>query len=223
MTRSILRTFGRKLEGKIVEIGNRVDLAVFKPLRDSYSFGSEITVISVGSYVHGKGCLSLISEILPRFPRMRLVLVGRGPLHDEYTRAATQLGVLDRLELVYAGTHEEVAGLLRRADIYVHPSRTEGVPRAVLEAMAMGLPVLATNVGFLGGVVEDGVDIVLMPPNDPLALLERVSMLIESEPLRRQIGLAAAETIRSRFEWNAVFDRYRELIKTLPQAGGRET
>lgn len=215
MTDSILRVFGSSMKSKVVEIGNRVDLGVFGKVRTSYTLNEEITVVSVGSYVERKGHLTLIRELLPRFSNVRLLLVGQGPLRDRYREVASEVGVLDRLQLCFASAHIDVAKLLGEADIYVHSSLAEGVPRAILEAMAVGLPVVATNVGFLGGVVGHERDILLVPPNDASAVLDEVGRLIESEALRSRIGTAAAKTIQDRFEWNSVFDRYRELIYTM--------
>lgn len=215
MTEQLVSTFGAGLREKIVEIGNRVDLRVFSPSKTAYRLGGAVTIVSVGAFTRLKGHDALIEHLLSSFPESRLVLVGRGPLHDHYQRRATELGVADRLELRFAPTHEDVARILQGSDIYVHSSLAEGVPRAILEAMAMGLPVVATKVGFLGGVVEDGRDVLLVPPGDPRSLVEAVGALLASEPLRQRLGMAAAATIRERFEWNMVFDRYRALISAL--------
>lgn len=218
MTAQLVATYGEGIRKKVVEIGNRVDLRVFSPSKQSYTLGSRATVVSVGSFTHRKGYLPLIEELLPRFPEVRLVLVGRGPLHDSYMERALSLGVADRLELKFARTHGEVASTLAASDLYAHSSLAEGVPRAILEAMAMGLPVVATEVGFLGGVVENELDVLLVPPDEPTKLADAIGRLLKSEPLRRRLGAAAAATIRDRFEWSMVFDRYRSLIASLRRA-----
>ncbi len=216
MSERLAATYGEHIRSKIVVVGNRVDLGVFSPVKRSYAVGDSINIVSVGAFSALKGHMLLIEHLLTRYTKVRLLLVGRGPLHASYLERAQSLGVSDRLELRFAGTHSEVADALAASDIYVHPSFTEGVPRAILEAMAMGLPVVATNVGFLGGVVENGHDILLVPVGEAGAFVDAVGRLIESESLRQRLGGAAAETIQSRCEWAEVFSRYRALIASLP-------
>lgn len=218
MTDHLVRVYGELIQSKIFELGNRVDLDQFSPLKTCYRMRAAPALISVGAYTAGKNHLALVEGLLPRLPDACLTLVGRGPMGRVYIERAQALGVQSRLKLVYAASHREVASLLAESDIYIHPSLSEGVPRAILEAMAMGLPVVATKVGFLGGVVQDGVDVALIPPGDLQALERAVNKFIDSEDLRREMGTAAAKQVRSRFEWNSTFDRYRGLIASLVRA-----
>jgi len=198
-----------------VEVGGRVDLEVFCPAKSDYRMGAHVRLISVGSFIPLKGHRELIEHVLPKSESMFLTLVGRGPLQDEYVSLAARLGVADRLRLVFAPTHRDVAKLLSDADIYIHPSHTEAVPRAVLEAMGMGLPVVATRVGFLGGVVSDGEDICLVEPGSPMALASVVARLVADEDERRRIGTNAARTIARDREWNSAFARYRKMLLSM--------
>jgi glycosyltransferase involved in cell wall biosynthesis len=218
MTEHLVRVYGESIQPKIFELGNRVDLELFSPVKTCYRMTAGPTLISVGAYTAGKNHLALVEGLLQRLPDARLTLVGRGPMERVYVERAQALGVQSRLKLVHAASHRDVASLLAESDIYIHPSLSEGVPRAILEAMAMGLPVVATKVGFLGGVVRDGVDVSLIPLGDLQALERAVDRLIDSEDLRREMGTAAAKQIRSRFEWNSTFDRYRGLIASLVRA-----
>lgn len=215
MTANVSLVYGAEIAKKVVEVGNRVDLSVFGNCKKSYHIGDQVVLVSVGAFTENKGHLTLIEEVLPKYPEVILILVGRGKLTEAYWASASRLNVAARLRVVYARTHAEVADILASSDIYVHPSQSEGVPRAILEAMAVGLPVVATRVGFLGGVVDEDRNIMLVPPMNADLLGARIGQLIESEPLRRRLGTAAAETIRARFEWNRVFDQYRSLIRGM--------
>jgi glycosyltransferase involved in cell wall biosynthesis len=107
---------------------------------------------------------------------------------------------------------KELAGILREHDAYVHYSVTEALPRAILEAMAMGMPVVATNVGFVAALMQNEVNALLLDPPWDEHLAIALSRLADSESLRRTLGIAGVETIRKYFEWNAVFNLYRAAI-----------
>lgn len=215
MTGQLISTYGDGVREKVVEVGSRVDLEVFSPAKSNYRLDGTVRLISVGSFIPLKGHLELIEHVLPMSDSLSLTLVGRGPLQDEYVRLATRLGVVGRLRLVFAPTHSHVSSLLVASDIYVHPSHTEAVPRAVLEAMGVGLPVVATKVGFLGGVVSDGEDIILVEPRDPGSLVTALRRLIGSEYERERLGTNARLTVARDLEWNSAFARYRELVRNM--------
>jgi glycosyltransferase involved in cell wall biosynthesis len=132
-----------------------------------------------------------------RHPEARLVLAGDGdrePLRAE----AARLGVGDRLELPGWIGPDEVASLLDRAGVFALPSRNEGLPMALLEAMARGLPCVVTPVGAIPDLVEDGVHGVFVPPDDPEALAGALGGLLADPGRARALGDAARARIRER-------------------------
>ena len=99
------------------------------------------------------------------------------------------------------------------ADIFALPSLWEGLPNAMLEAMAVGLPVTATSVGGVPEVVWPGENGILVPPADPQALADALSMLLDDENTRKRLGEGAKNTARN-FSWRAHLDKLETLMET---------
>jgi glycosyltransferase involved in cell wall biosynthesis len=119
----------------------------------------------------------------------RLVLIGDGPQREELRIAARDLGVGGRV--LVTGVTSDIAGWLAAADVLAAPSRNEGMGRAIVEAMALGLPVVAAEVGGIPAVVAEGETGWLVPPGDSLALAAALIELARDEPLRIKLGTAA--------------------------------
>jgi glycosyltransferase involved in cell wall biosynthesis len=100
-------------------------------------------------------------------------------------------------------------------DVYVQPSHFEGVPNAVLEAMAAGLPVVATNVGGVPEVVEDGATGIIVPPKDCSALTRGIARLLRDPELRRAMGRSSARRAASRFSMAKMVEDYEHLFSGL--------
>ena len=154
--------------------------------------GDALVVGCVGRLVPLKNH-RIVIESMPRllmtFPRLHVVIAGGGPLHDELVRRADELGVASHLSL--AGELSEVAGLLPAFDVFVHPSLTEGLSIALLEAAASGLPTVATDVGGNGEIVVSGRTGVLVPVQDPEALAAAIEDLLANPARREALGAAA--------------------------------
>lgn len=215
MTQQLATVYGAAISSKAIVIPNRVDLNVFSPSKQNFAIDGALKVVTVGSYTAIKGHRSLIEDLFRCTQNAELFIVGRGPLATEYIRIATELGVVHRLHLLSAATHKDVAKLLAASDIYIHYSLAEGVPRAILEAMAMGLPVICSPAGFLGGVVTHGYDVLLIGGKGIGTLEMAMTTILESESLRCRLGHAARATIEERFEWNLVFNLYRDVISGM--------
>ncbi|MFW5471867.1 glycosyltransferase [Knoellia sp. CPCC 206450] len=128
---------------------------------------------------------------LDREPRLRFAAVGQGPLVEEVAALHASLGLGDRFRLL--GFRRDVHDLMAAADVFTLASAHEGLPVAVMEAFASGLPVVATTVGGLPQQVEDGVHGLLVPPGDPEALATALTTVAGDAHLRRRMGEAARE------------------------------
>jgi glycosyltransferase involved in cell wall biosynthesis len=124
-----------------------------------------------------------------------LVVLGEGPERPRLEALARERGV----RLLLPGRVGDVASLLRRADVLVHPARWEGFGLALLEAMLAELPVVATRVSAIPEIVADGETGVLVPPDDPAALADALRSLLEDELRRRRLGRAGLARARERF------------------------
>lgn len=171
----------------------------------------ELNVACVGRLSHEKGVdvlLEAFARVQVAFPPCRLTIVGDGPLRDELEAQATRLGV----SCEFTGWRRDVPELLRRMDLLVLPSRSEGLPLALLEAMAAGLPAVAADVGGVREAAQDGLTALLTPAEDPAALAEAIVKLLGDAPLRARMGQAAAQRFNQQFELSKMINAYAELL-----------
>ncbi len=160
----------------------------------------ERVIISVGRLSPEKGYEDLLKAfalLAPRTPNVRLVLVGDGAQRAALQTLQAQLGLNGRV--TFAGQQQDVAGWLAAADLYVQPSRREGLPLAVLEAMAAGVPVVATDVGDLAQVIMDGRNGYLVPAQQPEALAEKLVTLVQQLDRQQAVIDAAKALVRERY------------------------
>jgi len=172
--------------------------------------------ISVGRLVPAKGLDTLIDawwRVSAAHPAARLVLVGDGPLRGALTARAEEAGIADRVH--FLGARDDVPELLRRADLYVSASRTEGMSNALLEALGSGLPVVATRAGSAPDVVVDGGCGLLVPIDAPEALAEGLGRLLADPALRSRMGDAARRRAVAEFSIGAIVRRYIEMYREI--------
>jgi glycosyltransferase involved in cell wall biosynthesis len=164
--------------------------------RASLGVGSDGPVVgTVGGITAKKGHVGLVRAaraVADEYPGVRFVFVGL-PIDPEPVRSEiSRLGLEE--SVVLAGYRPDAATLMPAFDVYCLPSRFEGMPVSLLEAMALGLPSVATAVGGVPEVITDGEDALLVPPDDPDALAAAVGMLLGDEEGRRSMGERARET-----------------------------
>ena len=158
-----------------------------------------LRVVFVGRHAPVKGLDVLLRAwaLLVRPRGARLVLVGDGPETTPLRSLADQLGVSESVD--FPGMVADVAPVLRGASIYVQPSHQEGLPNAVLEAMAAHLPVVATRVSGNEDVIDHGRSGLLVPSGDPQALAAALQVLLDDPTQRERLGRAAAAEVRRGF------------------------
>jgi glycosyltransferase involved in cell wall biosynthesis len=160
----------------------------------------QLVVLNVGRLMRQKGQDRLVEampRLVARFPELAVVVVGGGPLRDQLTRQAAGLGVAGHLHLT--GHRPDARMLLDAADVFVLPSRQEGLPLAVLEAMDAGLPVVGTDVIGTTEVVVDGETGRLVPPRDVAALGDALADLLADPDLRARYGGAGRRRYLAEF------------------------
>jgi glycosyltransferase involved in cell wall biosynthesis len=183
------------------------------PQRDSES--DTPTLLAVARLVPQKGLDVLIRAMKPigdAVPDARLLIAGDGAERPALERLARDLGLDGRVSLL--GHRDDIEQLMRRAWLLVHPARWEGFGLVLLEAMRMGLPIVATGVSALPEIVVAGVTGRLVPPDDPSALAEALIDVLGDERFRRDAGARGFERLVERFsaermarETAAVYDR----------------
>lgn len=153
--------------------------------------------------------------MLRRFPETRILFGGDGEV-EKNKRLAEDLGIAGNCEFHGWVTGEEREALFARAAVYCLPSKNEGLPMSVLEAMARGIPTVATAVGGIPQAIEDGVNGFLINVDDIEALSERLIALLEDVALRETVGVASRNTVLRSFSItqsvNKVIEVYRSCL-----------
>ena len=157
--------------------------------------------------------LHAAARVLERSPRARFVLIGQGPLEAEIRELQQQLGLGPRVTLL--GRRDDATRVLAGCDVFVLSSRFEGLPVALMEALGLGLPVVATRVGGIPELVTDGVEGLLVPPGAPDRLADALMTVLDDAP--RRAAMAAAALARGpeldrRAAVTTIEARYRSLV-----------
>jgi glycosyltransferase involved in cell wall biosynthesis len=193
---------------KIAVVSNGLDFRQFRA-RTAASRPRKVIVVANLRVEKGHDVLiDAAARVLPCFPDARFEIVGSGPLRDKLVARAQALEILHAF--AFLGHRDDVSDRLAAADIFVLPSRSEAFPNAVLEAMAAGLPVVASAVGGILELIADGRTGVLVPPDDPAALAARLCELMADPSPAGRLGDAARQEVRSRYSIErtvAEFDR----------------
>jgi glycosyltransferase involved in cell wall biosynthesis len=219
------------LPKKIAIIHNGVDARRFcvqqdarSTIRRSLGFTeADLVVIMVARFHRGKGhaiLLNAIRELRPLCPLLKVVCLGEGEDEPELRALTEKYGIADCVHLV--GYQRNVPEWLAAADINVLPSFYEGLPLTILEAMASGLPTVATNVGGIPEAIENGVTGLLVPAGNVGALVEALSLLLSDPAKRIQMGHAARERLLRSFVLEQQVARTEEMYLDLCGASSRQ-
>jgi glycosyltransferase involved in cell wall biosynthesis len=199
-------------DGRVLVIRNAVDLGRFRPRSGGHDH-DPVQLVSVGRLAAPKDFATLL-DALAELPRgsATLRIVGDGPEREALEERARTLA-LDQW-VRFEGTVPDVAPALAEADVFVLSSRSEGMPMSVLEAMAAGLPIVATDVGGLRELVDDENGL-LVPRGDAQRLAEALARLVADGRLRTRLGAASRERAAASFALPAWRDMHRTLYLQL--------
>jgi len=182
-------------------------------------------ILGFGRLVTDKGfdvAVRAFATVVRRLPSARLVLAGEGAARPELERLASALGLAESVEFVGAVAPEDVPALLDRASLVVVPSRwDEPFGLVALEAALMARPVVATRVGGLVEVVENGTTGVVVDPDDPDALAGAMLVLLEDPATADRLGRAARARAEARFGWDRCVAEYAGLYERSRNIGGQ--
>lgn len=194
---------------RIAVIPNGLDLTRFSDLPVARNGRTVMTVANLRPEKGHRTLLAAAVRVLASFPDARFRVVGDGPERGRLERLAAELGVAHAVE--WLGHRDDVAALLGQADISVVPSTSEAFPNAAVEAMAAGVPVVASAVGGLVELVRPGQNGLLVPHSDPAALAQAIELLLGDARLRGRLGRAARHDVATRYS----FERMVTSIDTL--------
>jgi len=215
--------------GKIRVIHNGVDLARFDPGPRDRTWlrpegGNEKWIVLVGNmHSEVKGHRSLIAAavaVVREFPEARFLLAGDGACRKQFEQQAAQLGL--KQNFLFLGRRDDVPRILSGCDIAVLPSQAEGLPNAVLEYLAAGLPTIASRVGGNAEIVEDGVTGMLIPAEDPAALSHALLLLLRDPSFAATIGRNGREYVAREFSFQRMIENTDRLYTELLHSRGVE-
>ncbi len=193
--------------------------AVDVPSPSDFSGREAGNILFLGQLGAAKGIydlLTALSQLLTRHPDLKLLLGGDGA-HQAVQDAVKDMNLNEHVEILGWVSGDAKTALLQRAAIYALPSYAEGMPMSVLEAMAAGMPVVATSVGGLPEAITDGIEGSLVAPGDVNALIEAIDRLLRDADLRRRMGLAARKKVESTFSYQQVMPQIEQLYLKLYQ------
>jgi len=151
---------------------------------------------------------------------VHLLIIGNGPERRTIENIVDSSNMGKKVHIMGERLHEEIPKYLSTADIFALPSYTEGLPNVVLEAMSCSLPVVATRVGGIPEVVEEGISGILVDKKSLDALKQGMERLIRNESLAKEMGINGRKIVMKKFSWNRnaeeVIKTYDEIINNKP-------
>jgi glycosyltransferase involved in cell wall biosynthesis len=190
-------------------IPNGLDVQDIHPREPRPSLRRVIVVANLRPEKGHDVLIDAAAEVLRRFPDVRFDFVGSGPQQQTLQQRAEDRGVAHAI--AFLGHRDDVPALLRAADIFVLPSRSEAFPNAVLEAMATNLPVIASGVGGILELIDDGHTGLLAPIGDPGALADRLCRLMADPALGRRLAAAARVDVERRYSFDRMVAAFESL------------
>jgi len=208
--------YGQKIKTPVIY--NGIPTKRFSAYSNRKNENEDIVLLHVGRFSHQKNHKLLIEAFelaVKECPKMRLWLVGDGELRPAIETLVAEKGLQSHVS--FMGIRADVAELLGQCDIFALSSEWEGVPLTILEAMAAGRPVVATAVGGVPELVEDGTTGILVPPGDRVALAEALLRLANDPKLRQLMGEEGQKRARERFDITLTAREYETLYLRLLQ------
>jgi len=181
------------------------------------NFLKNYDILFVGRLTQAKGVDILLKaiEILKNKynKHLNIAIVGDGPLRENLNNLAVQLRVNN--EVKFLGIRKDIIKLMNSAKIFVLPSRWEGLPMVILEAMSRGMSIIATGVGGIPEVIENEKEGMLISPGDPQALAQTINELLENKELREKLSQAAYEKVREEYSIETYSANMLDLYSSL--------
>ena len=199
----------------VIEIYNRVNLDLFNEIKEDYKIeGQAIKLVSVGRFVKEKNYENLIRYLSNSNFKYHLTLIGGGELKSNYIDLIKDLNQHRNITLIDWIEQKEMITTLLESDLYIQSSISEGMPRTIVEAMALQMPIISTNVGSIRGVIENEINGLLVEPNE-MSIISAIKKMIELESLRESLARQGRNDVIEKYEWNSVFNKYRNEIITM--------
>ena len=185
-----------------------------------------VLIVAIGRLVNDKGHQYLIDAFASltsgtHTPLCQLVIAGDGPLRAALQAQAQQRGVARDVTFLGHVAHDEALALMQAADVMAHPSLVEGLPLTLLEAMACGRPIIASQVGAIAQWLVDGVSGLLIPAANSSALTHALSKLVGNPHFGARLGEQAQHTLRARGDQRLMVEQFEAVLSSAAAAGAK--
>jgi colanic acid/amylovoran biosynthesis glycosyltransferase len=213
-------------EKKIVVHYSGIDCSKFDYIQRERAPGDPMKVLTIARLIEKKGvafAVEAVSRLLSKGEKIEYTVVGDGVLRESLQRMIEDMGIKRQVRLVGSKTHEEVKMALEQSHVLIAPSLTsesgdqEGIPNAIKEAMATGLPVISTLHSGIPELVTDGVSGFLVPERDAASLAEALAYLISHPEACNWMGKAGRMQVKEGFDTHSLNKKLEELYQGLMQ------
>lgn len=171
-------------------------------------------IITTSRLVH-KNAVDMIIYSLKYLANFHLLVLGDGPLRSDLESLVKRLNLSERVHFKGQISNSRIIHFLNIADIFIRPSRSEGMGISFIEAMGAGLPVIATPVGGIPDFLKDKETGLFCKVNDPKSIAEAVLLLDDQPALREAITAGALRMVKEKYDWNIIADEMREVFEKL--------
>ena len=210
---SYLAGFAKKFNKKapVFVVPNGVDLEKFKKLEARSKRGEGKTIITVSRLVKKNGIDILIKAVSLLISYVSLLIVGDGKERKKLEKLAQKLGIKDKVRFLGSISPNEIPKYLSQADVFVRPSRSEGLGSAFLEAMALGLPVIGSSAGGIPDFLKDGETGLICEKENSEDLAEKIMRLLEDENLRLKLAENGRKLVEEKYNWGKIASEMEEI------------
>jgi glycosyltransferase involved in cell wall biosynthesis len=215
----ILRLLAPEQWSKVRVVRLGVDTVRFSP--QTVTAKQQVVIGCIGRLVPAKAQQLLLESVAELSVVVQVELVGDGPDRSALETAAKHLGISGRVRFHGALSHAATGAVLRGVDVFVLPSFAEGIPVALMEAMALGLPCVSTYVAGIPELIQDGVDGLLVPAANGEALTAAIERLVTDESLRAKLGQAARQKVCRMYDLNRNLLLRAKLLKEFNESNPR--
>ncbi len=176
-------------------------------------------LLCFGRVVNEKGfdlAIEAVSLISKKYPQIKLIIAGDGPAKDELIKKTKKLGIENNVDFLGWINPDEIPNIINKSSIVIVPSRwKEAFGQVALQAMQMGRPVIAANTGGLKEIIENKVNGILVEKENPSAIADTVTFLIQNKEDAINLGLNGKKTAQDKFSWNNNINSFNNLYKYL--------
>ncbi|MBI3753107.1 MAG: glycosyltransferase family 4 protein [Deltaproteobacteria bacterium] len=208
---------------KIIAAPTGVDMRIFNidaakdVLKKELNIDDDTNVIGTVAILRFKKghhiLIEAVPEVLKVFPKTVFVFAGDGPQEGNIKNKIKELNLTDKVFLL--GLRQDIPDILKSLDIFALPTLQESLPQSVLQAMAMGKPVIGTKVGGVPEVVEDGTSGILVEPENPHALAEAIIGLLKDKERMKKMGDAGRKIVEEKYSVDAMVERMYNFYESL--------